>query len=256
MRRGLLVLALLAACSKQRPPKKPVEPEPVWETKAGRQEAKLELARVLVDSDRPESALALIGQMRSEDMKGPDLDVLQARAQRKIGLLDDAEALLQGVLDRHPRNGEANDELGILRMDRKDPVGAVTAFQAAVDAEPDNAEYGNNLGFALLTAGRPDDAVPALRAALKQDSANPRIRNNLGYALVAAGKDDEAWRMFRASGSEADARYNLGVGFELRGDTSDAVSSYETAIAKDPDHQAAREALARLSEPSDDGEHR
>lgn len=253
--RALLVALLsLPACSNRRPPREPVEPSPAWETKAGRQEAKLELAQVLVEGSRPEAALALIGQMRSEGMKGVELDVLQARALRRIGLLDDAEDLLKGVLEKHPRDSTANNELGILRMDRHDVAGAVLAFQAAVDAADDDALLANNLGFALLTAGRATEAVDVLRTALRLDSSNTRTRNNLGYALVAAGRDDEAYRVFRATGSEADARYNLGVGLELRGDTGEATRSYETAVARNPDHKAARTALARLTETSDDEE--
>lgn len=246
-----LMLLLVAACAARRGPDGEVTAleAPAWSTPDGAERTRVQLVEALLESGSPDAALAMVGRLRSDGLAGADLDVLQARALVEVGLLDDAEAILDGTVKRNRRHAGAWNALGVLRMERRDADGAASAFRAATRAAPDDAQAWNNLGFTLHSLQRPDEAVPALREALRLDASNMRTRNNLGYALVAAGRVDEAWRTFRSTAPEPDARYNLALGLELAGETTLARDEYNRVLAVDPDHAQAQVAVARLDAP-------
>ena len=100
----------------------------------------------------------------------------------------------------------------------------------------------------------PDEAVDVLRTALMLDGSQDRTRNNLGFALAVTGQDKAAWRVLRSSANEGNARYNLALAQEMRGDTEAAIKSYKLAIKADPELDAATEAVARLTAPDVDSE--
>jgi len=238
-----MVLSLGTACAGHR---QAIPPEPAWELAGGKERARVDMADALAKGGSPEAALAMVSQIRGEGVKDSRLDLIQARALRGIGLTDDAESLLRDVLKKHPRQAGAWDQLGILCMDTKRLEEAQTLLARAHQLSPTDALILNNLGFAQLTGGHPEDAVQTLHAALRLDGADRQIRNNLGFALVAAGQDDEALRVFRAGLPEADARYNLALGLELRGDDQAAIDQYAKVLARFPSHQPSIDGLRRL----------
>jgi Tfp pilus assembly protein PilF len=65
--------------------------------------------------------------------------------------------------------------------------------------------------------------------------------------LAATGDDAAAWRVLKAGNNEADARTNLALAQEARGDTESALNSYRQAIQSNPDLESAQEAIDRLS---------
>lgn len=249
--RQLVVLCvLLAGCAGRRTQKVEASEPPVWSTNEGRTETRVELAAALITSGAPEAALEMVADLRKDGASSAELDTVHARALREVGLFDDADEILESGLRRHRRAAGLHNELGILRMEQRRPTDAVRAFELAAKLAPNSAEYHNNLGFALMAGGEHEAAVQPLRRSLKIDSTRRQTRNNLGFALAALGRDREAWRVFRASGSEADAHYNLGVGRELRGDQTAAREAYVAALQANPEHKPATDALAALAHPS------
>jgi Flp pilus assembly protein TadD len=228
-----------------------VEPAPPWATSEGKEKAKTELAAALLASGNPDATLRLIGKMRAQGSSQPELLVLQGKAMARLGLTDDAEAILSEVARRHPRTTDAHNVLGILMMDQRRIDEAIPRFKAAVRAAPRSDDAHNNLGFALMAAGRHAEAITALRKALSLDSSKLRTRNNLGFALAATKQDEAALRVFRAGGDAVAARSNLAMAQEIRGDIATAKASYEAVLAADPDHLTAVEALRRLSRTPD-----
>ena len=223
------------------------QPPPLWSTPDGKDKARMEMVQVMLDSHNPTGALSLLATMRQDGVKGPEIDLLHGRALYEAGLFDDATEMLGRIPKRSDAWPEAQAQLGLLAMERKEVDQAISRFEAASDADPKRASYLNNLGFCLMATGRYDDAVDALRRSLALDSTQARTRNNLGFALLAAGREAEAFRVFRAGGSEAEARYNVGVGYELKGDLDAAQNAYREALAADPAYANARQALDRLS---------
>jgi Flp pilus assembly protein TadD len=217
-----------------------------WETKEGAEKTKIEMADALIKTGNPQGALSLIAEMRKAGSTLVELDVLQGKALRKLGLYDDADDILRGAIKHHPRCAGAHNELGLLLLERKQVDEAVPELKAAAKQDSDNADFLNNYGFALITAGKTEAAIVPLRAALKIDGTRERTRNNLGFALVANDKPDEAYRLFRSSQTEGDAHYNVGYGLELRGEREKALMEYHSALASDPKHKLSIEAIYRL----------
>ncbi len=218
-----------------------IENKAPWETKAGKEETKLEMIDALIKANNPQEALSLIAEMRKTGSEEVALDVLQGKALRRLGLFDDADEILRDAIKHHPREASAHNELGLLLLERKEVEAALPELKTAAKQQPDNPDFLNNYGFALLSAGKPDAAVVPLRAALRLDGTRERTRNNLGFALVANGKPDEAYRLFRSSQTEADARYNVGYGLELEGEREKALVEYHSALASNPRHESATE---------------
>lgn len=251
--RLLLLSILLLGCTGQRN-RAGVDPTPTWATKSGRVEAKIELAEALVLNGTPEAALQMISQMVEAGVSHPDLYVLQGRALTDMGLVEEAEIALSMATRRAPSHSEAQNRLGILYMDQQRTEEAIKRFRIAARSATKDAEVHNNYGFALMAAGRHEEAVDVLRTALMLDGSQDRTRNNLGFALAVTGKDKAAWRVLRSSSDEGNARYNLALAQEMRGDTAAALKSYTMAIEADPELDAATEAVARLTAPDVDSD--
>lgn len=245
----LCFLTWLLGCAAHTPPAAMPE-SPAWTTEEGLHRSRVTLVEALLDAHQPEAALQVIREMQSAGADAAELDILQARALRSIGLHEDAEHMLLAAQARQRRNPEIHNQLGILYMDRQHPDVAVAHFQKAFQLDSENPEFANNLGFSLMSARRPAEAVEVLRTALQLDPTRTRTRYNLAFALIANNQSDEAYRIFRSSSTEDDAQYNLGVGLELSGAPNDAMAAYTAALTANPNHALAQAALIRLSSPS------
>jgi pentatricopeptide repeat protein len=199
----------------------------------------------LVDSGMVDAALSLCTELKAQGISSPELDIAQARAMAAAGMKADARDLLIELVARHKRNAAAWAQLGIIQADLGDAA-AESSLKRALELDPDNADILNNLGYLALADTRYTEAETLLRRALKTDPSNLTTRNNLGLVLALQEKDKEALEMFRSTGSEAEARYNLGVACEWRHDTAAAIVQYQAAIEASPGYTPAVYALKKL----------
>ena len=108
-----------------------------------------------------------------------------------------------------------------------------------------------NLGNAFARLGESDAAINAYRRAIEQrKGAYSRAYNNLGVVLLREGRWDEAYEAFIAALKlenfrYAEASYNLGRLYAARGQNDLAPREWRRALAIDPQHAAAAQALAR-----------
>ncbi len=107
-----------------------------------------------------------------------------------------------------------------------------------------------NLGNAFARLGESESAVAAYRIAIEQRKGlYSRAYNNLGVLLLRAGKWDEAQDAFLSalkieSFRYAEASYNLGRVYAAKGQNDLAAREWRRALAVDPQHDAAKQALA------------
>ena len=107
-----------------------------------------------------------------------------------------------------------------------------------------------NLGNFFARLGESEAAVAAYRTAIEQRNGQySRAYNNLGVVLLRAGRWDEAQdALLSALKLEnfryAEASYNLGRVYAARGQKDLAVREWRRALAVDPRHDAAAQALA------------
>lgn len=108
-----------------------------------------------------------------------------------------------------------------------------------------------NLGNAFVRLGETESAITAYRRAIEQRNGSySRAHNNLGVVLLREGRWDEAYDEFIAALKlenfrYAEASYNLGRLYAARGQEDLAVREWRRALAVDPKHDAAAQALAR-----------
>lgn len=107
-----------------------------------------------------------------------------------------------------------------------------------------------NAGNALARLGDSDGAIAAYHKAIEQKKGRyPRALNNIGVVLLRLGRWDEAQEALvsalRLEGFRyAEASYNLGRLYAARGEMDLAVREWRRALAVNPDHKAAAQAIS------------
>jgi tetratricopeptide (TPR) repeat protein len=107
-----------------------------------------------------------------------------------------------------------------------------------------------NLGNMFARLGESDAAIRAYKTAIEQRNHKySRAYNNLGVVLLRVGRWDEAYDALVAALNlenfrYAEASYNLGRVYAARGQHDLAAREWRRALAVDPKHDAAAQALA------------
>lgn len=107
-----------------------------------------------------------------------------------------------------------------------------------------------NLGNSFARLGEPEAAIAAYRVAIEQRKGRySRAYNNLGVLLLRTGRWDEAQEALlsalKIEGFRyAEASYNLGRVYSAKGQNDLAAREWRRALAVDPQHDGARQALA------------
>jgi len=166
--------------------------------------------------------------------------------------LEEADAALQGILQRWPGEANALHFLGVLRHAQGRADDAAALIRQSLAAAPDNAGAWNNLGNVLLSAGHVDDAVQAYEHGLAAAPGHPGTAdalNNLGtvYRKQARLADAEAAcrRALELRPDFGDAWYNLSLALMAQGRVHDGLIANGKAIAAWPRHLQARDQVIR-----------
>ncbi len=147
-------------------------------------------------------------------------------------------------------NDIAQDNLGIVLMQKGRIDAAINCFQQALQIRPDFAEARNNLGNALLQTGRVDAAITCFQEALQIRPDFAEAHDNLGNALLQTGKVDEAiahcQRALQIKPDDAEACVNLGNALLRKGRVDDAIAQYQKALQIKPGLEMARKNLGAV----------
>jgi tetratricopeptide (TPR) repeat protein len=104
----------------------------------------------------------------------------------------DSETLFTHALAVTRQNDVAENNLGIVFLQRGQLDDAISRLQAAIDLRPENGPAHNNLAKALLQKGRVAEAMVHYRKFLAIEPQNVEARNILGTALIQQGRIKEA----------------------------------------------------------------
>ena len=131
----------------------------------------------------------------------------------KLKRVDEAEKLFQAVLDADPKNFNAKFNLGLVRIERKDYLGAISELRQAIAIDSTRPVANLWLGFALLESGDHASAETALTK-----------------ALVMGGGECVA------------AHYHLARIYLMRGDTVEALRAVQAYLQDAPKGEYVTEA--------------
>jgi predicted O-linked N-acetylglucosamine transferase (SPINDLY family) len=201
---------------------------------------------------------------------------LKARSAQKRGDADEARRLLQGVLDKFPKNRKAIDAMARLEQAGRDPQTWLNDEVAAIQflhAQGDYAEMARRtealiaafpqlpalhgaLGAAYLGMEDGARAAMALRKAIAALPGDPAHHCNLGIALRQQGMMTQAEACYRhaiaLSPAYAQAHHNLANLMVARGRRAEAAAAFESALAHQPDYADALYGLGNLHRESRD----
>lgn len=177
-----------------------------------------------------------------------------------LALLAVTEGRAQAALDHFkaavrldPKFAPGWSGLGELLINAGQWPEAAAVLDRAVALNGNDAAVREMFGAALVQVRRPAEAVPQFEASLR---LRPRALGticNLVVALADAGRHDEALALGRDVAAKAvgaaQAHFALGHALRAAGKNADALAAYAKALELQPDHAAAREALAALRAP-------
>lgn len=103
-----------------------------------------------------------------------------------------AEALLNEVLAHDPRDPEAHNTLGEIRLSQGRGIEAYDHFRASLEADPSNADKHFLAGVVATKLGKADESLAHHRRAVELSPQIPKYHLYLGTALLAAGQIGEA----------------------------------------------------------------
>ncbi|MDD8027719.1 MAG: sulfatase-like hydrolase/transferase [Acidobacteriota bacterium] len=187
----------------------------------------------------------------------PDSELLMTRlgyTYLVMNKADEASAAMRNVLKINPASLEALTGLAMISEGRNRRDEARGYFEKALAVEPENRTI--RLGYAgnLAASGRPAEAVIVYESLIRDYPKDAEVQRTVGAAYARAGDFDKAIAAFRQSivlEPAPDAYYSLGFCFREKGDTAEAIASFEKFLA-DPGNepaakvQSARAVLARL----------
>lgn len=144
-------------------------------------------ARVLMDLDRNAEALERIQIARTIDSTSAEGVRLLARAQHRLGKVEEAVSAYRLALTGDERDVWAMNNLGMLYLEQKNPQEALGPLARAVQLRPTSPIFQNNLGMTLELLGDVSGAKQGYLNALKADSTYAKAKANserLGDVVV------------------------------------------------------------------------
>ncbi len=208
------------------------------------------LAVALHFAGQHEQAFAALEQLYLEQPEDPRCAYYLALCQISLGLLDDAVAVAETLIDHTPGNLHATFLLGEIAAARGDAETSLRFIEQVAASQPNYPKLAQYRGTALLKQNRVLEAAAAFRDAIEKEPDNPFP--SLGYArtLLRLGQPADAETCAREAiaraPTQAISHFTLGLTLAAQ-NKSDARSSFQHALACDPHFIPARNALQRLA---------
>ncbi|HVX91659.1 MAG TPA: tetratricopeptide repeat protein [Xanthobacteraceae bacterium] len=163
----------------------------------------------------------------------------EAMALHRQGRLDEAERRYSGVLHDHPDDFDALHLLGVLKLQRGDPVEALRLIGAALEVRPRSADALSNYAAVLEALDRRADALVHYERALAIDPGHVDALYNRGHALQQDGRLEDALacydKVLAAQPHHVRALNNRGVALHRLGRAAEALASLDRALSFAPD---------------------
>jgi tetratricopeptide (TPR) repeat protein len=196
------------------------------------------LAELLAEEHEVERAAAHFRRCLREAPGRVEILTAWAKSLAAAGELDQARTALEKVLDHTPGHFEALRQLGELEVTAGNFEQALPHLNAALEQRPYDTTTHNALGKALRALGRADQAQPHLDYVAEAEQSLARMERLLPKVVEQPGN--------------AELRFEIGMTLLQYGDPDDGAKWLRTVLELQPDHAAARQALAAYYESRGD----
>lgn len=168
------------------------------------------------------------------NINGNDVQAKRGIAEilQREGQVDEAEKLLQQVIDQQPGNWRSIDALGNLYFYSGRYEMAAEEFRRVVYLDPGNWQGHGNLGSSLMMTGEFNAALEAIQTALRIEE-RPSQRSNLATVYYYLGEFDRSVEIHRKTlGSMPNSNYvwlNLADSLRFSSQPEEAPDAYRRA---------------------------
>lgn len=185
----------------------------------------------------------------------PQGQVMKAAALQRVKKFAEARQLLQGVLDKQPKQTETLLEMGVLDLNEKKFAEASEMFKHAWDTNNSNVRGLLGYAEATLQLGDRDKAVEIVQTEAKKNPSRVDLQRELGNIQMRAGKLDDAVVTYNAlfatikdPKQQSDLNTRIGETYARKGDLQKSIDSLEKARTLDPANAALPTNIAMLYE--------
>lgn len=169
----------------------------------------------------------------------------------RSGRPEEAVEAFEAALELDPEYRDAHFNLAMALADLGRPEEAVDHFERTYRIDPQDRAAHLEWAVALGRSGRHAEAIRELEAVLAERPGEARALLHLGASLAETGRLEAAEQRFRqvlagdaVPATRAQARWQLGVLAERRGDLAAAAEEYRAAVGLDDGLRDAHLALA------------
>ena len=159
---------------------------------------------------------------------------------------DEAIDAFQKCLKLDPRNGKAEDNLGLSYEGLNQPEKAADAFQTAIawqeEAGQKNAQPYLNLGMLLAEQKGPEAGLPYLQKAVELAPQNAKAHEQLGRAYLKQKQwknaHDELERAVALAPNSSSLHYELGISYRDQGLKEEAKKEFDRCTELNATHSS------------------
>ena len=170
---------------------------------------------------------------------------------RELGRIDEAEAVLRGVLESQPQHVDSLVGLAQIARRRGNRGASLAMFEAAATANPDHAGVKAELASDLRELGRLDQAEAVLRGVLERHPQH--VDSLVGLAQIARRRSDRgtSLAMFQAAATanpdHAGVKAELASDLRELGRLDEAEAVLRGVLERQPRHVDSLVGLAQIA---------
>ena len=208
--------------------------------KAGNPNGILGIIEVKVVQKKFDEAEAIIRDQLTLTPDRQDFQIALANVQSAARRYKEAEATLQKLIEKNPKNSALYTKLGETRRLFGDNPGAVSAFKQAHDLAPTEVRPLLQMALVYDDTGRNEEARRYYEEVLKIDPDQYQALNNLAYLKADAGVDLDqaltfAQRAEQANPNNLDIRDTVGFIYYRKNLTDDSIRMLKELVAQRPE---------------------
>jgi tetratricopeptide (TPR) repeat protein len=221
--------------------------------------ARYNLGRMFLEAGDLEQGIAEMQEAIRLHQDFPEAHQALGMAYTEQGRVEEAIVQLKHALAVDPHLTVVRNHLGRLYLAQGRLEEAIQTFRVLIEAAPDIPEARHNLAVAYARRGLQELAIDQFNEALRLRPDFHAARLDLATLLLEMGRLPDAIDTLKAGLATAsvgigetaqrdliEARFRLGLAYQLVGQQQDAIQELEAVLRAQPGHAGAHTQLARL----------